>query len=100
MDEARFRALWFDATLTNRDVAEMAGCTMNMVYRLGKRYGLPMRTFAPRFLGRNERHRDPTPAEIQDACLKTQAGWSDEERERRSIGKPDRWLCPVISLRS
>lgn len=31
----------------------------------------------------------PTPEEIRQACLEIQAGWSDAERERRSLLKTE-----------
>jgi len=40
---------------------------------------------------------DPTPEEIQQVCWEIQAGWTDEERARRTGLRPTGWEVPVIS---
>jgi len=42
-----------------------------------------------------EEHSDPTPDEIEAACLEYQANWSPAQRRRASVTRPAPWLPPT-----
>jgi hypothetical protein len=92
MDRELFAELW----LAGASVPEMAarlGCRQPAIYSLRVQFGLPRRPRVPCT------DKDPTPDEIAERSAEVRARWSEEERERRGIGKVEAWGVPLIRLR-
>jgi hypothetical protein len=92
MDRELFAELW----LAGASVPEMAarlGCRQPAIYSLRVQFGLPRR---PRVQCTD---KDPTPDEIAERSAEVRARWSEEDRERRGIGKVEAWGVPLIRLR-
>lgn len=93
IDRELFAELW----LAGASVPEMAarlGCRQPAVYALRVQFGLPRR---PRVQCTKA---DPTPEEILKRAAEIRARWSDEELERRSVGKRGVWRVPRARLRA
>lgn len=70
MDLARLVALWEDRTLRTDEIAEQLGCSMDTLYKVAARNGLPRRKGCKTRRegsdhGTEITWRDPTPAEIE-----------------------------------
>lgn len=69
----------------------------DQVIRLAVIWDLPRR-HDRRSRFKPKRQCDPTPQEIQQACLKIQATWTDEMRADRSVYKPQPFKLMRIEL--
>lgn len=83
VDEKLLRELWATPIL-GVDLAARLKVTQSSLYWLKKRYNLPDR---PKHKRGTYDDDAPTPEEIRQRCLETQAKWSEEERERRIVGR-------------
>lgn len=81
----QFRADWCDHTPIVQ-LCEMYSITKDQVIRLRDVWQLPLRNDR-RLRSKPERQRDPSPAEIEAACLRLQQGWDDRTREARCVHK-------------
>jgi hypothetical protein len=83
---ATFTQMWVAGTPT-RIIAETLRISADRADATRRQLGLPRRES---WHGAKTGHRRaylPTTTEIRDACLRFQAGWSDDERARRLVGK-------------
>lgn len=80
-----FRADWCDHTPIVQ-LCEMYSITKDQVIRLRDVWQLPLRNDR-RLRSKPERQRDPSPAEIEAACLRIQQRWDDRTREARCVYK-------------
>lgn len=92
----RFRAAWTDHTPI-ADLCTMFTITKDQVIRLRDVWHLPKR-HDRRMRAKPERHRDPTPDEIQAACVRIQATWDDRTREMRCVCKTEPLTLKRISI--
>ena len=93
-----FTALWIAGTPT-RIISQTLKISADRCDTTRKQLGLPRRES---WHGSKTGHRKaylPSPEEIRQKCLEFQAGWTDEERERRRVGgsvKPTPYETPVV----
>lgn len=83
----QFRADWCDHTPIVQ-LCEMYSITKDQVIRLRDAWSLPKR-HDRRLRSKPERQKDPTPGEIESACLRIQATWDDRTRELRAVYKTE-----------
>jgi hypothetical protein len=86
--------MWLDGTPT-RIIAETLKISADRCDTTRRKLGLPRRES---WHGSKAGHRKaylPTPEEIAEKCLEFQAGWSEEERARRYVGKGSGPTPPV-----
>lgn len=83
----QFRADWCDHTPIVQ-LCQMYSVTKDQVIRLRDAWSLPKR-HDRRLRSKPERQRDPTPTEIESACLRIQATWDDRTRELRTVYKTE-----------
>lgn len=88
IDRDLFAELWF-AGASVPEMAARLGCQQPAVYKIRVQFGLPPR---PRVACTKT---DPTPDEIVARSAEVRSRWSDDERERRSVGKVVAWQPPV-----
>lgn len=81
----QFRADWCDHTPIVQ-LCEMYSITKDQVIRLRDCWGLPKR-HDRRLRSKPERQRDPTPEQIEAACIRIQATWDERTREMRAVYK-------------
>ena len=93
IDRELFAELWY-AGASVPEIASRVGCQQPTVYTLRVKLGLPRRGRVPCA------KKDPTPEEIEQRSAEVRERWSDEERERRAVGKPEAWGVPFIRLRA
>lgn len=93
IDRDLFEELWY-AGVSVPEMAARLGCQQPAVYKLRVSLGLPRRPRVPCTA------TDPTEQEIADRSAEVRARWSDEERERRSVGKVEGWGVPQVRLRA
>jgi len=81
-DAAEFFRLWHDRGRKIIDIAAHFGVSPATVSMTARRLGLGRRQVV-----RRAEHQGPvpTPAEIEARTAEIQAGWSDEEREKRRV---------------
>lgn len=65
-----------------RDVADRLGVSVTTVRKQADHWGLPKKQH--RLGGDSSEEWNPTPEEIEEACVEIREGWSDDEWERRS----------------
>lgn len=82
---AQFREDWADH-LPIVQLCERYSITKDQVIRLRDAWSLPKR-HDRRLRMKPKRQRDPTPIEIESACLRIQATWDDRTREARAVYK-------------
>lgn len=93
-----FTLMWNAGTPT-RIISQTLKISADRCDTTRKQLGLPRRES---WHGSKTGHRKaylPSPEEIRQKCLEFQAGWSDEERERRRVGgsvKPNPYETPVV----
>jgi hypothetical protein len=83
---ATFTRMWLAGTPT-RIIAETLKISADRADSTRRQLGLPRRES---WHGSKTGHRKayiPTTTEIREACLRFQAGWTDEERARRTVGR-------------
>lgn len=91
-----FRADW--AThMPMRALCERYSISRDQVIRLKHHWELPPR-HDRRLRAKPVRQRDPTTTEIEAACLRIQATWSEETRHERMVMKPQRVTMRRIEL--
>lgn len=93
----QFRADWSDHAPIVQ-LCQMYSITKDQVIRLRDCWGLPLR-HDRRLRPKPERQRDPSPAEIEAACLRIQATWDDRTRELRTVSKTQSVTLKNVSLR-
>jgi len=93
VDRELFAELWY-AGASVPEIASRVGCQQPTVYTLRLKLGLPRRPRVPCT------SKDPTPEEIVARSAEVRERWSDEERERRAVGKPEAWGVPLVRLRA
>lgn len=90
--------MWMDGTPT-RIISQTLKISADRCDTTRKQLGLPRRES---WHGSKTGHRKaylPSPEEIRQKCLEFQAGWSEEERERRRVGGPTKqppYEVPVV----
>jgi hypothetical protein len=82
---SRFRADWLDHTPIGQ-LCERYSVTKDQVIRLRDVWALPLRNDR-RLRAKPKRQRDPTPTEIEAACLRIQSLWDERTRELRAVQK-------------
>ena len=93
-----FSAMWVAGTPT-RIISQTLKISADRCDTTRKQLGLPRRES---WHGSKTGHRKaylPSEEEIRQKCLEFQAGWTDEERERRRVGGPVKHVpyeVPVI----
>lgn len=90
----QFRADWCDHTPIVQ-LCEMYSITKDQVIRLRDAWSLPKR-HDRRLRSKPERQRDPTPEQIEAACLRIQATWDDRTREARAVYKTQHVTLNVV----
>jgi len=93
VDRELFAELWL-AGVSVPEIASRVGCHQPAVYSLRVKFGLPRRPRVPCT------NKDPTPEEIEQRSAEVRECWSDEDRDRRLVGKPEAWGVPLIRLRA
>lgn len=81
----QFRSDWCDHTPIVQ-LCQMYSITKDQVIRLRDAWSLPKR-HDRRLRSKPVRQRDPTPDQIEAACLRIQATWDDRTRELRAVYK-------------
>lgn len=92
----RFRSAWSDHTPI-AELCTMFTITKDQVIRLRDVWHLPKR-HDRRMRAKPERHRDPTPDEIEAACVRIQATWDERTRELRCVAKAEPFTLKRISM--
>lgn len=90
----QFRSDWCDHTPIVQ-LCEMYSITKDQVIRLRDCWGLPKR-HDRRLRSKPERQRDPTPEQIEAACLRIQSAWDDRTRELRAVCKTQHVTLRVV----
>lgn len=88
----QFTADWCDHAPIVQ-LCSMYSITKDQVIRLRDAWGLPKR-HDRKLRSKPVRQRDPTPTEIEAACLRIQATWDDRTREMRAVHK-----TPSVTVR-
>lgn len=98
VDVVELFRLW-RSPLRNDELADALGCPRGSLHYLAARYKLPKRT-PEKWAKRTGAKRDlPTPQEIADRAAAIRATWSEEEKERRMVGKRTRsWQMPAYAF--
>lgn len=84
VDVPKLFEMWA-AGASRYEICSALGIRPGAFQHVRRRYALPKRN-----KGRPARHRsesDPTPEELIERCAAVRATWSDEERERRAVGR-------------
>lgn len=90
----QFRADWCDHTPIVQ-LCEMYSITKDQVIRLRDAWSLPKR-HDRRLRSKPERQRDPTPEQIEAACLRIQSTWDERTRELRAVYKTQHVTLRVV----
>lgn len=93
IDVPRLFALW-GTTISNMDLCLAIGVSRTTLDTLRMRYKLPRR---PRVKKDSPEvcESDPSPEEIESRAAQVRAGWSEEEEQRRIVGRRTaRWAPP------
>lgn len=86
-------ARWY-TDATNTDLERLWGVNKHQLWAIKKHYGLPGRT-----INRTKVASDPDEATIRAMCAAIRAGWSEEERLRRAVGKArEPWTAPAFKV--
>lgn len=93
----QFRRDWLDHKPI-AELCELYTITKDQVIRLRDVWALPLR-HDRRLRHKPRRHRDPTPTEIEAACLRIQSTWSEATREQRAVYKTEQVSVRRVSLR-
>ena len=91
----QFRSDWCDHTPIVQ-LCEMYSITKDQVIRLRDAWSLPKR-HDRRLRSKPERQRDPTPEQIEAACLRIQSAWDDRTRELRAVYKTQHVSLRILS---
>jgi hypothetical protein len=91
-----FRADWLDHTPIS-ELCSRYTITKDQVIRLRDVWALPLRNDR-RLRAKPRRQRDPTPTEIEAACLRIQATWDERTRELRAVQKTQHVTLRRIEL--
>jgi len=94
---SQFREDWCDH-LPIVTLCERYSITKDQVIRLRDVWALPLR-HDRRLRHKPRRHRDPTPTEIEAACLRIQSTWSEATREQRAVYKTQHVSVRTVTLR-
>lgn len=93
-----FRADW-STHMPISALCERWTITKDQVLRLRDVWQLPLRNDRRlRFKPKRSEYRDPTPAEIVEACRMIQARWDDRTREDRAVQKTQRVILRQIDM--
>lgn len=92
--ERRLRELWLDERYSAAEIARMIGSKQWTINDAARRLGLGFK---------KQTHRkdvpDPTPEEIEAACLEIQQlHWTEEDFERRASSAAPRWVVPMCDF--
>lgn len=90
--------MWTAGTPT-RIIAQTLKISADRCDATRKQLGLPRRESWHNSKSGHRKAYLPSEEEIRQKCLEFQAGWSDEERERRRVGaipKPQPYEVPVV----
>lgn len=94
---SQFREDWCDH-LPIVTLCERYSITKDQVIRLRDCWGLPKR-HDRRLRHKPARQRDPTPTEIEAACLRIQSRWDETTRESRAVYKTQHVSVRTVTLR-
>jgi hypothetical protein len=92
----RFRADWISHTPIVL-LCQRYTISKDQVIRLRDVWELPLR-HDRKLRAKPKRQRDPTPADIEAACLQIQATWDDRTREIRAVQKTQQVMLRQIEL--
>lgn len=92
----QFRSDWCDHAPIVQ-LCELYSITKDQVIRLRDVWQLPLRNDR-RLRSKPDRQRDPSPAEIEAACLNIQQRWDDRTREARCVHKSQHVTLRQISV--
>lgn len=91
-----FRADWLDHTPIVQ-LCDMYSITKDQVIRLRDVWSLPLRNDR-RLRAKPRRQSDPTPEQIESACLRIQATWDERTRDLRAVSKSQPVTVRCIAL--
>lgn len=87
--------LWNDKSLTRDEVARRLGLSETQLTAAARRFGLPPRGIRRRAYSMDEL----TPEVIAQRAAAIRATWSEEEREKRMVGRRmQRWQMPAYAF--
>lgn len=90
--------LW-NSSLRNDELADALGAPRGSLHYLAARYKLPKRNPALRAKRTGEKQTSPTPEEIAERAAAIRATWSEEEHERRRVGRrAQQWQPPAYAF--
>ena len=84
VDVPKLFAMW-SAGASQYEISVALGIRPGTFWQIRRRYALPKRK--PAKPARASHDPDPTPEEIAERCAITRAKWSEEETERRAVGR-------------
>jgi len=93
VDVPKLFEMWA-AGASQYEISQSLGIRPGTFWQVRRRYALPKRQPARPIAASKE--PDPTPEEIAERAALVRAGWSEEETDRRAIGR----LRGSVSLRS
>jgi len=93
----QFRKDWLDHKPIS-ELCELYTITKDQVIRLRDVWALPLR-HDRRLRAKPKRQRDPTPTEIEAACLRIQSRWDETTRENRAVYKTQHVSVRTVTLR-
>ena len=90
--------LW-RSPLRNDELADALGAPRGSLHYLASRYKLPKRDPALWAKRGGVEADSPTPEQIEERAAAIRATWSEEEREKRRVGRRmQRWQMPAYAL--
>lgn len=93
IDVPRLFELW-NTQISNTDICVAIGVSRSTLDVLRMRYKLPRRLHLKK-QPTEACESDPTPEEIESRAAQVRAGWSEEEEQRRIVGRRrSRWSPP------
>ena len=92
----QFKADWCDHAPIVQ-LCEMYSITKDQVIRLRDAWALPKR-HDRRLRSKPVRQRDPTPDQIEAACIRIQSTWDDRTREMRAVYKSQHVMLRRIPI--
>lgn len=91
IDVEKLKELW-RSDLRNADIAAALGISEMALYSASRRLRLPNRCLL------REIRESPTPAQIRARAAEVRRRWSEEEREKRVVGRRrQRWTPPEFA---
>ena len=97
VDVQKLFSIWHTA-MSNAEICLEIGVSRTTLDSLRHRYKLPRR---PRIMPKrlDVEENDPSHEEIESRAAEIRAGWSEEEEQRRIVGKKQvRWSTPRYSF--